>query len=422
MRKLQALLYKDSLLLLRDISGLAMMFLMPLVLVVLMTLLQDSTFSSVNESGVPILLINEDDGMLGELIEKQLSQSDIFRMTKTLDGQQPTAAIAEKAVAEGKFLMAIIVPKDASKHIQDYARRYVAYAFNNISGEVKIDTVHFRILIDPTTKSSFRSTIMSTVREYATRIEADLLFKEITKEVNRVSPVPIGDVEIKSNIVSIEETYASLKENSVIPNSVQHNVPAWTMFAIFFIVVSLSGNIIKEREDGSYTRLLTMPCPYYLYLTSKALVYLLVCMVQLLLILLTGIYIIPLFGLPKLAVAGNWVGVALVGISAALAAIGYGIAIGKLARSHHQASVFGSISVVILAAIGGVWIPVFIMPPLMQKLSLLSPLRWGLDGFSDIFVRGASWTAVLPQCCFLIIFFVACMSVAIIYNKKRIDS
>jgi ABC-2 type transport system permease protein len=33
----------------------------------------------------------------------------------------------------------------------------------------------------------------------------------------------------------------------IMPNSVQHNVPAWALFAIFFIVVPLSINLVKEK-------------------------------------------------------------------------------------------------------------------------------------------------------------------------------
>ena len=44
-------------------------------------------------------------------------------------------------------------------------------------------------------------------------------------------------------------------EKELIPNSVQHNVPAWTLFAIFFIIVPLSINIVKEKSQGTFVRL-----------------------------------------------------------------------------------------------------------------------------------------------------------------------
>ncbi|HRD37130.1 MAG TPA: ABC transporter permease, partial [Bacteroidia bacterium] len=89
-------------------------------------------------------------------------------------------------------------------------------------------------------------------------------------------------------------------ESTLVPNSVQHNVPAWTMFAMFFICIPLSGNIIREREDGSAFRLLTMPGSYVFVLAGKITLYLIVSLIQFALMLSVGLYILPLMGLPTL--------------------------------------------------------------------------------------------------------------------------
>ena len=49
--------YKEMLLLKRDFGGLVILFVMPLVLIVTITLIQDSTFKSVTETRIPILLL-----------------------------------------------------------------------------------------------------------------------------------------------------------------------------------------------------------------------------------------------------------------------------------------------------------------------------------------------------------------------------
>jgi ABC-2 type transport system permease protein len=260
------------------------------------------------------------------------------------------------------------------------------------------------------------------MREYAAAIQNEFVNREIIKCVNRIVPFPIGDIEINSNPMQIREQYAQLDESRIIPNSVQHNVPAWGMFAIFFIVVSLSGNIIKEREDGSFIRLLTMPCPYWLYVLSKMITYLVVCLLQLTLMFIMGMYVLPLLGLPALALGHSLLALVLMSFSASLAAIGYGIVIGKIAASNQQASIFGSISVVILAAIGGVWIPTFVMPQTMQIISKFSPLNWGISGFYDIFVRDGNWISVLPKSAALLLFFILCTSIAVFYDKRKRDN
>jgi len=219
--------------------------------------------------------------------------------------------------------------------------------------------------------------------------------------------------------ITIEQTYASNKYNEVLPNSVQHNVPAWTVFAMFFIIIPLTGNIIKEREDGSALRLKLMPGSYITVLLSKIIVYLVVCLIQFFLMLMVGIIFLPLLGMPTLELGSHPGALIILSLSVALAATGYGVLLGTIATSHEQAASFGSVSVIILAAIGGIWVPVYMMPPIMQKISIISPLNWGVDGFYDVFLRGADLQKIIPQALSLILFCVVTMLLAFQYERLK---
>ena len=419
--KIKALLYKDFLLLIRDKAGLALMFLMPLVLVMLMAYLQDTVLNT-TESRVPLLLLNADCDSLGNAVEKNILEANIFDAHSKIGNDSLTEAALERAVARGDYQIGIFIPPNTTENIRRGVQMSILKAFNNIEEPLIFDTLNIVVYIDPTTKSSFRATLMSTMREYAAAVQSEFVNREVVKSINQIVAFPIGEIQINNSPVQFREQYARLNESRITPNSVQHNVPAWGMFAIFFIVISLSGNIIKEREDGSFTRLLTMPCPYWLYVLSKMITYLAVCLLQLTLMFFMGVYVLPLLGLPALALGHSTFALILMSLSASLAAIGYGIVIGKVAASSQQAAIFGSISVVILAAIGGVWIPIFMMPPVMQIVSKLSPLNWGLSGFYDIFVRDGNCVSVLYESAALLLFFVVCTSVAVIYDKRKRDN
>jgi ABC-2 type transport system permease protein len=73
----------------------------------------------------------------------------------------------------------------------------------------------------------------------------------------------------------------------------------------------------------------------------------------------------------------------------------------------------------ILAAIGGIWVPVFAMPPIMRHLSVLSPLNWGLNGFYDIFIRNAGFMTILPNCIWLLLFFGFCLALSVYFNRIK---
>jgi len=420
--KIKSLLYKDFLLLIRDKAGLALMFLMPLALVMLMAYLQESTFNTITESRVPLLLLNADRDSLGNAVERHIIATNIFEVHTKTGNDSLTEAALERAVARGNYQIGIVIPQHTTSNIRHGVQMSILKAFNHIQEPLIFDTLNIVVYVDPTTKNSFRATLMSAVREYAAAIQNEFVNREIIESVNKIVAFPIGDVHINNNPVQIREQYARLDESRIIPNSSQHNVPAWGMFAIFFIVISLSGNIIKERDDGSFTRLLTMPCPYWLYILSKIITYLVVCLLQLTMMFIMGIYVLPLMGLPALTMGHSWLALILVSLSASLAAIGYGIVIGKIAVNNQQAAIFGSISVVILAAVGGVWIPTFLMPQAMLIVSKLSPLNWGLSGFYDIFVRDGNWFSVLPESATLFLFFILCTSIAIIYDKRKRDN
>ena len=438
MRNFANLLYKDFLLLVRDLWGVVLLFLMPWALVLMMTYLQDSTFRSINENRIPLYLLNNDNDSLGDMVSQQILESNIFDVTTEVDGKILSAKEVEEAVSHGDFLIGVIIPENTTARLRENVRRGVESAFDvddedldadevvsADAGEIKVDNVsaadpaiatlqplEIKLLIDPAAKQSFRSSLIGAMRENALAVQNKLLLNEITRQVNRIVPMPIDLNVDTGGLITINESYAQSDKAKIIPNSTQHNVPAWSMFAIFFIVISLAGNMIREREIGCFSRLMTMPCSFHSYILSKVSVYMCVCLLQLMLMVLTGMFIIPMLGLPALKLGHSIAALFAMAVSSSLAAIGYGLAIGSIARTNQQASIFGAVSVVILAAIGGVWIPTFIMPRFMQIISNISPLNWGLNGFNDIFVRDAGLYDILPYFSASVIFFMIALFIS----------
>ena len=199
----------------------------------------------------------------------------------------------------------------------------------------------------------------------------------------------------------------------------QHNVPAWSLFAIFFIVVPLSINIVKEKGQGTQIRLITNPVPYAVLIAGKTTTYLIICMIQFLLMVAIGVYVFPYLNLPVLDVSGKMTLLLVVALFSGLAAIGFGILLGTIAKTQEQSAPFGATSVVILAAIGGVWVPVFAMPKMMQYISHISPMNWGLNAFYDVLLRNGGLLEILPEIIFLFLFFIITISLAILYDKKK---
>jgi ABC-2 type transport system permease protein len=223
----------------------------------------------------------------------------------------------------------------------------------------------------------------------------------------------------KTQIIKYKEVYASKSEDKIVPNAVQHNVPAWAIFAMFFIAIPLSGSIMKEKNEGSVFRLHTMPSSFLLLVNGKIIVYVFVCLIQFLLMLSVGLVFLPMLGLPTLVLGSSYMGIFVLTLATAFAATGYGVMVGTLASTEHQAAIMGSLSILLLSALGGVWVPSYVMPELMRNISAYSPLNWALSGFYKLFLRGAGVGDVLIDALKLLAFFIITMSIASVVNRKK---
>ena len=113
MYKLWASIYKEFLLLTRDLGGLTILFVMPLVLIITITLIQDSSFKSIQESKIPILIVDNDKGMISSTIFKGLRNQKLFEViVKEKESE------VEELVFKGTYQLAIVIPENLSKDLE----------------------------------------------------------------------------------------------------------------------------------------------------------------------------------------------------------------------------------------------------------------------------------------------------------------
>jgi|SRR5690554_164557 len=421
MHKLWASTYKEMLLISRDIGGVAILFIMPVLLLVVITSVQDSTFKTITDFKLPVLLVDNDQGEVSKSIIDNLDDSNAFEIIQ-IDSEDE----ARDAVFAGKQQLAIIIPENLSASLQEKVDKNVGSVLERFGLDqeeekviTKDDPKHeVRLYFDPASQQSFKNSIKNGIDKMISQIEIQSIYNAFQNE--------LGEDESEDNILFETDGFISFVEilptkgnKEIIPNSAQHNIPAWALFAIFFIIVPLSINIVKEKNQGTFVRLRTNPVPYAIVLGGKTIVYLGVSLIQFTLMLLVGLYLFPLIGLPNIDVSGKLATLYAVALFSGLAAIGLGLLLGTIAKTQEQSAPFGSIMVVILAAIGGVWVPVFVMPKFMQLLSRISPMNWGLEAFYDVFLRNASFVKILPEISLLLLFFIVTLLISIIYNRSQ---
>jgi len=419
---------KEYLLLLRDKAGIIILFVMPMVLIVIMSLMQEVGWNAIaKDPKVEILFVNNDKDSLGINMEKGLRNSGFFDVRDSVDHMLVTLESARAAVKKGDYLIAIVVPKGVTKSMRANVRVAVAKTlagfgmYNpmllNSIAQKEADTV--TIFFDPTIKNVFKNAIVSSIKEFNYRNETGMIFRAFNNEMSKQFPTyKPADIEFRETL-QFKEVFPNYKEQEEIPTTVQHNVPAWAIFAMFFIIIPLTGSMIKEREEGSLARLMSMPVSYIHLLMAKITVYFFVCMIQTFLMIFSGIFILPLFHIPMLVIGNHIIALTLLTIVTALAALGYGLLVGTIATTHQQAAAFGAVSIIILAAIGGIWVPVYLMPTVMRHVAVISPLNWAITGFYNIFLRQGGLVTILPSAIKLLAFFLSAVLITYIYRKIK---
>jgi ABC-2 type transport system permease protein len=428
MFKFFAAFRKEWLILIRDIAGLIVLFLMPMIMIIILSLVQEYGWNAIaKEPKINVLFVDEDHDSLSSLIKDGLSSARIFTLITKIDSVTLTKEKARELVRQGEYQIGVVIPKNATNTMNRKVKVLVTQFIsgimmpvNNPFLEISVkDSVVVEIYFDPAVKGTFKNAFTSSMKQYSLKIESSLIFKIFNKELKRMFPqYKANEYEYKETVVFKEEFPSGDKEE-IIPTSTQHNVPSWAIFAMFFIVIPLTSSIIKEREEGSLFRLYTLPVNYMTIFMSKVGVYLIVCFMQFILMVLSGMLILPLFGMPALDLGGHYTALTVMAIATSLAALGYGILIGTIARTHQQAAAFGSVSVVILTALGGLWVPIYFFTGAIKEIARFSPLNWAHKGFIDIFLRGAHVQDVMPEITKLLIFFIITMGLAGIYRKMK---
>ena len=388
MNKLLFSAKKELLIIIRDIPGLLILFLMPVLLMTVVILAQEYTLK--NQMGkTHLLFIDCSHSGFSTELRRDLEGSGFFE-TDTLSGVEAITRIKATAII-GKGVRHIglfIGPRDSA----------------------------IEIITDPALSGPYLSNLVTPLK-YLVRAAQTRKIVENMLAFSAGEIKPLIDKTIEESagkLPPIKESFAGEHRTEINPTAIQNIVPGFILFAMFFIVIPLAASIINEKSEGAFQRLRTLPVGFTVILGSKVLIYFMVCLVQFMLMMIVGLWIFPDFlGLPRLQLGNNTGAILFATAASSLAAIGFGILVGSASGTIAQASLFGSVMVVLLGVISGTFLPIYVMPEFIQSLSLLSPMRWGIDNYLDVFIRGGGILMILPRSILLFMFFLLAMTVSI---------
>jgi ABC-2 type transport system permease protein len=360
---LAALIKKELLALVRDMHGLAALFVMPVLFIIIMSLALKDYYSPPQRS----LRYAVDARDAGELAQS---------MVRTWQ--------ANHGAAEA-------LPADWQQQLREGRIKYVLVLQPGLSDELALPSLPTAARIEFLSEPGLDANLFNSLSAELAGTAGEL--KARTALASTDAPPPTPDASMQALIRA--ERFGN---HGPRPSAVQQNVPAWLVFGMFFVIASLSSLVVQERSSGTLARLQSLGVPRSMQLASKALPYLGVNAAQAALMLAVGVWLMPLLGGDALSLAGvHWGALLTALLAISLAAIGMALALACAVRTHAQAAAIGPIANVLMAAIGGIMVPKFLMPAAMQRLAELSPMNWGLEVLLNVLLRGGDLASTLPH-------------------------
>jgi ABC-2 type transport system permease protein len=385
--------------------------------------MQSGTFELANKNRLPLLVCNRDTGAASLQFIRAVDTMGLFEV-RLIPGTEDAGMIREQLYRKDA-LMAVVLPAGFSAQVGARTKALAGKALRSFGlddsaggggagggaggagagaggragARTPANDSPLILYYHPILQESFRRSAEGTLYSALQLVESRQLLKTLYFSINEKELPDTLEDELLGNREKISEIPVSRSVSRKEPTVTQHNVPAWTIFAMFFVVVSLGSGIVRDKRSGSFIRLKTMPTSYVVSILSRQITYLGVTMIQTVLIFSIGVWVFPYVGLPRLDLPDDWWGLVLISLLCGWCAVSYAICVGVFAETEEQANGFGVISIVILAAIGGLMIPDFIMTGPFRMVMNFSPLHWCLDAYYSLFLEGGKlkdvWANVL---------------------------
>jgi ABC-2 type transport system permease protein len=151
---------------------------------------------------------------------------------------------------------------------------------------------------------------------------------------------------------------------------------------VFIPLLSLSALFAYERASGTLRRLLTTPTRKATFLLGTIIGQVTLALVQMALLVLFGVFVMQL----------DWdqapAALVLMLLATALAGAALGTMLGTYIKTEGQANGLSIMLGILMALLGGCWLPLELFPETVRAAVRLLPTTWAMQGLMDILVRG----------------------------------
>ena len=372
------ILKKDLKLFFSDKKGVLLTFLLPIILISLFAFAFGGIGGSSESKPIDLLVVDNDKSKISqEIVTKLDSLSSIHIIATELEK-------GEDLVKKGKYVAVLIFDKGFQDAISSDDELPIELKYD-AAKEMEMGMLQ-SVLIQELMSTIGKTQVKSSINSYL-----DTNFSGISPEMKDkiIADVDSGEAkEIKTDLKMTAMVNEDKKDTNL---GLIQAVAGTAIMMLLFSITAIGAGLLDEKEAGTLKRLLYAPIKPTAILFGKMGTALVLSILQLVVMF---VFAWLAFGLP---IFKDIISLIVLIIAIAFAVSSFGIFLVSIAKTRQQLQGLSTIIIMLMSAIGGSMIPLFIMPAIMQKIAVISVNYWGIQGFYDLFWRDLPLIDILPR-------------------------
>ena len=209
---------------------------------------------------------------------------------------------------------------------------------------------------------------------------------------------PPGSLTGGLSVPFIQREIAVTSRDNIQYNGYAHAFAGMVVQFILFLGIDFGINLLQQRQRGLWKRFRAAPLSPAVLLGSRVVS---AAIISFFVIVVNFLFARLIFGV---RVEGSMAG--FLGVSAAFALMtaSFGLLVATLGKTPEATRGLAIFATLLAVMLGGAWIPMFLFPQWLQKVTLVMPTRWAVDGLEAMTWRGLGRSAALGPMAVLLAF------------------
>ncbi len=373
--RLRSLIRKEFLQIIRDPRTLTLVLIMPIMQLFLLG------YAATNDvRNVTMAVYDQDRGPAARQLLDAYRTADYFALKFEVDSEDELRSLIDGGDARA----GLVIPPDYTNQIRTSGSAEVLFILDGS---------------DPAVASTALSSAQLIGQEHATAILEERLARV------GLSNVLMPPVLVRSQVWYNPDLVSSYY---MIPG-----VIALILYALTSILTATA--IVRERERGTIEQLIVTPIRPWELIVGKLLPYAVLAFLNMVEVLAIGHY---WFGVP---VRGSLGLILTLSALFLLSSLGIGLFASTLARTQQEAMLIVWMTLLPALFLSGVFFPLEAMPPVLQWISHLIPLRYYLVIIRSLMLKDIGLLALTREVIALAFFGAILMTAAVMRFRKRLD-